>query len=392
MASVFPSVETWQTRGGDIVLVGAKRAPAYDPARIAARIEEEPYRSALRVAWRSTGLNGFLSRYLAGDRLARAIASAPGVQINTDDRNIVEFGFARSLGRDYQMVSQIRALAHAVAATRPPIDTAAIDWAAVDTAWVSQIAAEGGVIQISPQASPADRARQLALIHYYREDNLEAARATWAQQSAVPADQNEIAMVADIQATAAAPDAMNTIERLRAFHAGEADVMLAELRTAQRDADGAAAALERAFATFRTDPWALPRFTQKGVARAQMLGSANPALARRMIEALREPFAVKVADHRRRVAVAFLTSHADFKAMCADAIGALEPNVPWAGDFLALRRDCYAETGNSRLSAATRELNEYLLMEGLPLDAGVPSTPSRASLSPYSTGRSLKTN
>jgi spermidine synthase len=371
MASVFPSVETWQTRGGDIVLVGAKRAPVYDPARIAARIQEEPYRSALRVAWRSTGLNGFLGRYLAGDKLARAIASAPGVQINTDDRNVVEFGFARSLGRDYQMVSQIRALAHAVGATRPPIDAAGIDWAAVDTSWVSQIAAEGGVIQISPQASPADRARQLALIHYYREDNLEAARAMWAQQSGAPADQNEIAMVADIQATAAAPEAMNTIGRLHEFHSGEADVMLAELRAAQRDAEGAAAALERAFATFRRDPWALPRFTQKGVARAQMLGASNPALAPRMIEALRKPFAVKVADHRRRVAVAFLTNHADFKAMCADAIGALEPNVPWAGDFLALRRDCYAETGNSRLAAATRELNEYLSMEGLPLDTGV---------------------
>ncbi len=111
MASVFPSVETWQTRGGDIVLVGAKRAPVYDAARIAARIEEEPYKEALRVAWRSSGLQGFLGRYLAGDRLARAIGSAPSVQINTDDRNIVEFGFARSLGRDYQMVSQIRALA-----------------------------------------------------------------------------------------------------------------------------------------------------------------------------------------------------------------------------------------------------------------------------------------
>ena len=377
MASVFPSVETWQTRGGDLVLVGTKRAPVYDVARIAARIEEEPYKSALRVAWRSSGLNGFFGRYLAGDWLARSIASAPGVQINTDDRNIVEFGFARSLGRDYQMVSQIRALSHAVGATRPPIDSAAIDWAAVDMAWVSQMATEGGVVQLNPEASPDDRARQLALIRYYRDDNLEAARAMWAQQSSPAADQNEIAMVADIQATAGAPEALSTIERLRQFHPGEADVMLAELRFAQRDYEGAAQALERAFTTFRTDPWALPRFTQKGVARAQMLGAAsNPAIARRMIAALSEPFAVKVADIRRRVAIAFLTSHVDFKALCTDAVGALEPDVPWVGDFLTLRRDCYAETGDSRLAAATRELNEFLLKEGLPLDRGVPTTRS----------------
>ena len=373
MASVFPSVETWQTRGGDIVLVGAKRTPVYNLARITARLEQEPYRTALRVAWRTTGLHGFLARYLADDKLARAIASAPGVQVNTDDRNIVEFGFARSLGRDYQMVPQIRALARAVGASRPPIDGSAIDWAAVDTAWISQMATEGGVLRPSAQASPEDRARELALIHYYRENNLEAARAVWAQQSGVPADQNEIAMAAEIQATAAAPEALNTIERLREFHPGEADVMLAELRVAQRDDEGAAAALERAFATFRRDPWGLPRFTQNAVARAQMLGTSNPALARRMIDALAEPFAVKVADHRRRVAVAFLTSHVDFKGMCADAIGALEPNVPWVAEFLEFRRNCYAETGDLRLAAATRELGEYLSMEGLPLDAGVPS-------------------
>ena len=203
----------------------------------------------------------------------------------------------------------------------------------------------------------------------------------WTEQSSPPAEQNEIAMVADIQATAGAPEAVTTIERLRKFHSGEADVMLAELRFAQKDYAGSAAALESAFATFRRDPWALPRFTQKAVARAQALGSADPAIAGRMIDALREPFAVKVADIRRRVAVAFLTSYVDFKGMCAGAIGALEPNVPWAADFLALRRNCYAETGDVRLTAATKELGEYLSMEGLHLDAGV--TP--AALSAHST-------
>jgi predicted membrane-bound spermidine synthase len=379
MASVFPSVETWQTRGGDIVLVGGKRPPSYDLARIAARVEQEPYRSALRVAWRANGVEGFLGRYLAGDALTRAIAAAPGVSINTDDRNLVEFGFARSLGRDYQIVSQIRGLARAIGATRPPTSRGTVDWAAVEMAWVSQIAAEGGVIQINPHAAAADQARQRALIHYYREDNLEAARAAWMAHSSPPADHNEVAMVADIQASAGAPEAVGTIERLRQFHAGEADVMLAELRFAQRDYEGAAAALESAFAIFRREPWALPRFTQKAVGRAQILGGANPTIARRMIAALSEPFSVKVADHRRRVAVAFLTRQVDFKGLCGEAIGALEPDVPWVGDFLMLRRSCYQETGHQRLAAATRELHEFLAMEGLPLDTGVSATPAQAS-------------
>ena len=40
-----------------------------------------------------------LAHYLATDAVARAIAGAPRVEINTDDRNIVEFGLARSVGR-----------------------------------------------------------------------------------------------------------------------------------------------------------------------------------------------------------------------------------------------------------------------------------------------------
>ena len=374
MASVFPSVETWQTRGGDIVLIGGKRAPVYDLARIAARIEQEPYRSALRNTWRSTGVEGFLGRYLAGDALTRALASAPGVQINTDDRNIIEFGFARSWGRDSQIVSQIRALSRAMGVTRPAIVGGSVDWRAVDMAWASQIVADGGEIRINAQSSRDDQARQQALIHYYSEANLDAARAAWQTQSQPPADQNEVAMVADIQASAGTPEAIGTIERLRQFNSGEADVMLAELRSAQGDLEGAAAALESAFAAFRRDPWTLPRFTEKAVTRAYALGIANPAIARRMVVALGEPFSLKVNDHPRRVVVAFLTRQADFRGLCGNAIAALEPDVPWVRDFLLMRRQCYLETGDPKLAVATRELNEFLSMQDFPLDAGLPAT------------------
>jgi spermidine synthase len=379
MASVFPSVETWQTRGTDVVLIGAKRPAVYDLSRISARLEQEPYRSALRMTWRSQGLEGFLSRYLAGDALPRALATAPGVQINTDDRNVIEFGFARSLGRDYGIVSQIRRLARAIGAARPATVGGPVDWRTVDLRWASQIAAEGGDVEIDPQAPPAEQARRRALIHYYRAQNLEAARAAWMTHSPPPLDHNEVAMVAEIQASVGAPEAIGTIERLRQFHEGEADVMLAELRFVQGDFEAAAAALESAFVRFRQDPWALPRYTVHATMRAQMIGSRNPELARRMIAALSEPFAVKVADPQRLVTIAFLTERVDFKGLCGNAFGALEPDVPWAGDFLSLRRRCYEETGHERLALATRELNEYISMEGLRLDSGVSWTAAPAA-------------
>src|SRR6185436_13717768 len=64
MASVFPHVEAWQTGGDDLVLVGAKAPLAHDEAALARRIDTEPFKTALRVAWRSEGLVGFLAHFV----------------------------------------------------------------------------------------------------------------------------------------------------------------------------------------------------------------------------------------------------------------------------------------------------------------------------------------
>ena len=97
-ASVFPYVETWQVGPDDLALLGATHPLGYTAQRLAERIEEEPYKTALRVAWHAVDVNGLLAHYLAGDRLARAISAVHGVELNTDDSNVVEFGFARSVG------------------------------------------------------------------------------------------------------------------------------------------------------------------------------------------------------------------------------------------------------------------------------------------------------
>ena len=39
------------------------------------------------------------------------MADAPGVEINTDDRNVVEFGFARSMGSGASLLAELRQLA-----------------------------------------------------------------------------------------------------------------------------------------------------------------------------------------------------------------------------------------------------------------------------------------
>ena len=54
-----------------------------------------------------------------------------------------------------------------------------------------------------------------------------------------------------------------------------------------------------------------------------------------------------------------------------DAVGRLEPHVPWDQAFLSLRVDCYEASGDPRRETARRELLDFLSREPLPLATGI---------------------
>lgn len=77
----------------------------------------------------------------------------------------------------------------------------------------------------------------------------------------------------------------------------------------------------------------------------------------------------------RLLAVASLARSVDFRGLCRETVGAFEPHVPWTRAFLAMRRDCYDAIGDARLARATRDLNDFLSHETVPLASGIQVTP-----------------
>jgi len=367
MAAVFPQVETWQTNSGDLALLAWTRPQAYSAAALRAQIDAEPYRSALANAWRATDIHGLLAHFLATDMVARALAAAPRVEINTDDRNVVEFGLARSVGRPASnLVGDLRQLARSMGAARPPFDSSAgIDWPVVDTAW-KQI---GGWESRADEAAdpPAERRRRMALERYFEAGDLAGARELWRDQPGPPRDPLELAMAADLEAEAGSESALPLIERLRAYQPAEADTMLATLRMRQARFTEAAAALAAALARYRVDPWPALRYKQKALVLAGAIGRGDPATARGLYDALRLPFSVLALEDMRRMTSAELAGQFDFAGACREPVGALEPYVPWSAPFLVLRRDCYRAGNDARLAAATRDLADFFAHEPLPL-------------------------
>ena len=368
LAAVFPQVETWQTNSGDLALLASKRRAGYQAAALKTRLAEEPYKSALHNVWRAVDLNGLFARYVATDQVARTFAAAPNAEINTDDRNIVEFGLARSVGRPASiLVTELRLAARTMNASRPPIDTSGdLAWPAIDTAWAN-FSGWSLPAEMSRDVPALEQEREAALRRYFEGNDPAGARELWHKQTEPPRDPSELAMAADIEAEAGSDAALPLIEQLRAYQPAEADTILATLRLRQSRVTEAAAALQAALARYRVDPWQLVRYKQKALSLAATIATSDPATAPGLYDALREPFAVRAVDNSRKMTQLDVSAAFDFKARCRAPIEGLEPHVPWTRRFLLMRRDCYQLNNDSRVAVANRDLYEFVSREPLPI-------------------------
>lgn len=365
ISTVFPYVEAWQTRRGDLVLIGAKRLPPASARELAARIAEEPFRSAIAHVWRTDTLAGVLSHFVAGDAVARALASGNRPPINTDDRNTVEFGFARSVGvTNGMMPFELRRLGVLLRASRMPLtDDASVNWDAVETARVAYNAIQGYFDDLPSNPPPNEQARQTAYLHYFQMNSAGAARASWQRQSESARDLLDARLLAGIEADSGSEEAMPWIDRIRAFEPPEADSLVARLRYHQERPDEAVAALRAALVGFRSDPWSTQGAMLASLNLVAQIATRHLTAAGPLLDALAEPFAVNALNVPRLTQAAELTRSVNFSTRCVAPIGQFEPNPLWNYGFLTLRRDCYRAANDPRLDLAQNDLEEFLRRE-----------------------------
>lgn len=360
LASVFPYVETWQTCHTDLLLVASRSPIRHDAARVAARLETEPFRTGLDRIWGVAGLEGLYSAYLAGDGFARRLLELRPDAISTDDMARLEFGFAGSVGRGAFQLKEAVAMAHALGADRPPLPEGTLDPARLAEARSARLTAifdEGrGGAGPTPAAQARSRARAA-----WAHGELRNARRLWVEggdraAGDQPMDQ---LIVAETAGSAGDEAAMRPAEALLRADGRDAaaNFSLALLRAAQRRPDEAVTALEAGFIAARTDPWLFPEMLERALGLASALSTASPALAQRLWRVLAEPFAVGLEeDHRlgRRMEVG---ANLDFEATCVDALAPMEPWVPFYPALLRDRVRCYEAHAHPLLSEARHDLD-----------------------------------
>ncbi|HET9227288.1 MAG TPA: fused MFS/spermidine synthase [Thermoanaerobaculia bacterium] len=367
LGAVFPYVETWEINSGDLLLVATREPLAHDPGRVRARAGQSPYAEALLRTWGVEGAEGFYTGYIASPGLARAVAARPRARINTDDHPVLEFGFARGLGRSGLFeIADLASLARSRGEDRPPGVT--LDWDLVEELrqprnllWRDSVRGKGK----NPEAEERRLARDA-----YSEVDLKSACRHWFAQPAAPSTYPDLLLTSECLAGSGDPRAPEYAARLRERSPVDADLVLAIWHDqAERTAE-AVRHLLAAFEGARRDPWPSIPLLERVVEFSSEVAARDPAAARPIFEALAEPFAVGMAERVRlfeRLELTWLLRYG-----CVEALRPFEPHPPWEDLFLAQRSRCYNEIGHPRADRARADLVEF--MENAPsrLETGLP--------------------
>ena len=367
ITSVFPYVETWQSQSGDLLLVGARQPLRHDAATVAARLRNPVVAEGVWRVWWATDAASVLAHFVCGDVTARGLGA--GSRRNTDDRTLIEYAFARTLGQGNVEAFRASDL-HDLARTRGddlPIGIDPATRAAVEKRRMSIGIPDNSLIDL--EGVPAhDLAIRGGAQNGYVTADYARTWLLWQSSPSMVETPLETLSFGETLANRGDEHALPYIAALQRAAPVEAQTLLARLRWRQGKAGEAANALAAAFAAYRSNPWPLPIVMMRALRLMREI--ANQPQARgtwpQLLDAVSRPFAIHMFEEYRRSLQLLLADRISGSVCSAQEralIEAYEPDFPWQYDYLRKRAECYAQAGDPRAGAAQRDWQEYLAAE-----------------------------
>jgi spermidine synthase len=380
LASAFPSVESWEVNSGDLLLLATAEPVAHDVGRVRARALQEPFASALSRTWGVEGAEGFYAGYLAAPGFARAVQQAEGRWINTDDRPVLEFGFARNVGRSGLFhVDDLRRLARERGEGRPALiggsggSGGTLDWARVEELRGARDAFWDRSPADPPPGTPKDLEARILARQAYLGQAIGRACSWFLSQPEPPRSDLDVLLAAECLASRGDARALQFESRLRRRSPTEAELILTLYHAVTGNRVQANWHLTEALHAFRTDPWPYLPLAERILTVEVRRAAGDPATAAILFRDLGEPFAARLLDGGRlllRLDLAGLIGRGD---LCVEALAPFEPDVPWEESFLTSRLRCYERAGHRLAGRARRDLEDFLAAAPPNLEAGLPA-------------------
>ncbi|MEI6653317.1 MAG: fused MFS/spermidine synthase [Verrucomicrobiota bacterium] len=364
LITVFPYVETWMTKSSDLVFIGFLTPPAYPMEQLRQRVQQAPFAEALARVWFTRSAEGVLAHHLASPEVARRLAQMDATP-NTDDRNRLEYSFARALVQDNGFdTSQLLHVAMALTSDVPAHLAQQVDRVRLQQERQLMLAAnETGYAM--PTELQGDERRRAEAVAAFVEQRYPDVLALWTGTATRPMEQ---LMLMESAAKVATPEQLRPLlEAVATEWPADARFAAAQTMARQGAPDAAAKLLREGFTALRTQVWSRPASVQAALSLVASLTVAKPEYADVFLASLREPFPAGLAEASRMNALVEILPYLP-PASSVEVVAMFEPNPPWTRLFLELRLDAYRKTADARAKQADRDLQSFLHHADLRLD------------------------
>ncbi|HET7545617.1 MAG TPA: fused MFS/spermidine synthase [Polyangiaceae bacterium] len=353
LRAVFPEVSLWGGGSGDLILIGSFSPLVIDTDRLRHDLQDPAYANWLRRAWLTEGVEGLVAHHLAPSRLLDRMASTLPAPVNTDDVNVLEFAFARSVG-DHRYRALADILETIKADYRPQV-TGALDWALVENQ-----RHRAGFQGYRVQAPSAKTQATVAGCF----ENMRRASALWPVGEAAD-DLVERWVLGSIQAMNGDDAALGQADRLQAAgFLAESQLVRARLAEQHKDYDAAIGALSSAFEALRKSALPLCDAGERALKRAAELAAKRPERALDLLRLVDQaPFAIMLEEADRHRTQFTIASSLAEQQRCADRLGSYRSKPPWEYEVLAYRAQCLNRIAAADAGQASADLRQYALNE-----------------------------
>jgi spermidine synthase len=357
LTSVFPHVETWISGPNDLLFIGHLTPPAYPLEQLRTRITQPLFTEALKRVWLTNSVEGLLAHHLASPEFARTLLQATPANINTDDRNLLEYGFARALSKDNTFeTTQVLSMAIEQETDVPAHLAAQFDRTRLTYERLRMLAADGASFAMLDDLNGDDQRRAEA-VAAFAKGNFNEALDSWVGTPASPFEQ---LMLLESAAQA------GTAEQLPPYLAAvrqdwPADAHFADALSAFRKEsyDDAASRLLDGFKAMRSQVWVRLSSVQAALSLVPPLAANNRDLVPQFMAVIQEPFPGGLAEPSRMNTLTQIITLLS-EAQQIEVLSCFEPNPPWQRQFLEFRLKTYRAAAHARTPKAEHDLQEFL--------------------------------
>jgi hypothetical protein len=339
--SVFDHVEVWQSIPGDLQVVCSQAPILYSAADLRQRLSDDVVQEGLRAAWHIDDLEGFLAHFLANSGYVDSIARMELFVPNRDDRNFLEYGFAKTVGLSTGFTAGIvRQAAVKAGQHLPTFSDASVDWNLVETRRMEFNYLFSGDMVPSDQRTEFHRALATGFV-YANADRFDKALEAWSEAPQQSPSGVMRLVLARCHAELGQAECLQLLAPIEEKYPAESAAIRATYYWQQKDSVKAVEAIEAFYDLLSHDPWAISPIVHPTLQLTVEAAHSDPAAAKRLFEKFATPLAAYRFEHQRPVLRFLIAEHLE-QEMLVEALVALEPNPPWIRDTLKLRAETYA--------------------------------------------------